>query len=100
IFAEEYGFLGILALIAIYSWMAYLGYTIALSCPDKAGLYIATSFTFLLSLQAFLNLGVVSGLLPSTGLNLPFFSQGGSSLIANAAGLGVLMSINRDQSDR
>jgi cell division protein FtsW len=98
IFAEEYGFVGILCLVGIYSWIAYLGYAIGLSCPDRAGLYIACSFTFLLSLQAFLNLGVVSGMLPSTGLNLPFFSQGGSSLIANSCGLAVLMSIAKKRS--
>jgi cell division protein FtsW len=49
-----------------------------------------------MALQAFLNLGVVSGLLPSTGLNLPFFSQGGSSLIANFGALGLVMSVAKE----
>lgn len=98
IFAEEYGFLGMLILIALYGWIAYLGLRVGLSAHDDVGLYIAAGFTFLFSLQAFLNLGVVSGLLPSTGLNLPFFSQGGSSLIANFGGVGVLMSIARERS--
>jgi cell division protein FtsW len=97
IYAEEYGFLGMLVLIGLYGWLAYLGFSCAIFAQDKASLYIAGSFTFLVSLQAFLNLGVVSGIVPSTGLNLPFFSQGGSSLISNSAGLGVLMSIAAKQ---
>lgn len=95
IYAEEYGFIGMLILLGVYGWIAYLGFTIAFQAESQAGFYVGASFTFLLLLQAFLNLGVVSGLLPSTGLNLPFFSQGGSSLMGNAAGLGVLMSIDQ-----
>jgi len=93
IYAEEYGFFGMLLLIAMYSWFALEGIAIALSCSNLVGMYVAASATFLFSFQAFLNLGVVSGLLPSTGLNLPFFSQGGSSLLANSAALGMLMSV-------
>lgn len=95
IFAEEYGFSGMLFMLIFYGWIVYLGLAVAFSAEDKAGLYIAAGFTFLVGFQAFLNLGVVSGLLPSTGLNLPFFSQGGSSLIGNSVGLGVLLSINK-----
>jgi cell division protein FtsW len=54
--------------------------------------------TFLITFQAFVNLGVVSGLLPSKGTNLPFFSQGGSSLIANFIVLALLMSISQKES--
>jgi len=94
IYAEEYGFLGMLVLLLAYAWTIYLGLAIAFHAEDQLGFYVAASFTFLFALQAFLNLGVVSGLLPSTGLNLPFFSQGGSSLLANMAALGVIMSID------
>lgn len=93
IYAEEYGFLGILVLIALYSIIAILGFKVAFLARDIEGVYIAASFSFLLSLQAFLNLAVVSGLLPSTGLNLPFLSQGGSSLWANAMALAMIMSV-------
>ncbi|HXF28604.1 MAG TPA: putative peptidoglycan glycosyltransferase FtsW [Chlamydiales bacterium] len=93
IFAEEYGFVGVVALLALYGWLAALGLQIAFQASTVQGLYIAASFTFLMALQTFLNLGVVSGLLPSTGLNLPFFSQGGSSLIANLGALGIIMSV-------
>jgi cell division protein FtsW len=93
IYAEEFGFLGISFLILLYMFIAYVGFSIAFQAPDKAGCYLAASITFLISFQAFMNLGVVSGLLPSTGLNLPFFSQGGTSIMANAMGLGFLLSV-------
>lgn len=93
IYAEEFGFTGVLVLIVLYMILGYLGFFIAYHASDKSGFYIAIVVTFLLCFQAFMNLGVVSGLLPSTGLNLPFFSQGGTSLMANVMGLGLLLSI-------
>ncbi|NGX60566.1 MAG: Lipid II flippase FtsW [Chlamydiae bacterium] len=94
IFAEEFGFLGVLVLILLYMLWTYGGMAIAFQAPTNQATLLAATITFLLSLQAFLNLGVVSGLLPSKGVNLPFFSQGGTSLIANMAGLGLLLSIH------
>ena len=96
IYAEEFGFIGMASLICFYLFLASLGFYIAYKCPIKEGYYLAASVTFLISLQAFLNLGVVSGLLPSTGLNLPLFSQGGTSLMANMAGLSLLFSISKE----
>jgi cell division protein FtsW len=93
IFAEEFGFIGIFSLISLYAFLAFVGFTIALKSLDAGGFYLAASVTFLICFQAFLNLGVVSGLLPSTGLNLPLFSQGGTSLMANVMGIGILTSI-------
>lgn len=93
IYAEEFGFVGILVLLSLYMVVSYCGFHIACHAPDRSGCYLATAITFLISFQAFLNLGVVSGLLPSTGLNLPFFSQGGTSLIANIIGLSLLFDI-------
>lgn len=93
IYAEEFGFIGMLMLISLYMLLAYLGFSVASEAPDPASCYFAGAITFLITFQAFLNLGVVSGLLPSTGLNLPFFSQGGTSLIANIVGIGLLMNI-------
>ncbi len=98
IFAEEFGFLGIVVLIALYMLIAYLGFSISSQAPDRALSYYAGAITYLICFQAFLNLGVVSGLLPSTGLNLPLFSQGGTSLMTNIMGLGLLMSISKDRS--
>jgi cell division protein FtsW len=95
IYAEEYGFIGIAVLIVLYGLVAYLGFYIAFFAADTAGFLLAASCTFLIAFQAFLNLAVVSGLLPSTGLNLPFFSQGGSSLIANFGIIGLLANIRK-----
>ncbi len=92
IFAEEFGFMGMFSLIFLYAFLCYLGLHIASRAKDLSGFYLAASITFLIGFQAFMNLGVVSGLLPSTGLNLPLFSQGGSSLIANLMGIGILSS--------
>lgn len=100
IFAEEYGFFGVMLLVALYGWLTLLGVSIAMRARDDLALYAAAAITFLLGFQAFLNLGVVSGLLPSTGLNLPFFSQGGSSLMANMAAVGLLMDIARESDAR
>lgn len=97
IFAEEYGFLGMLVLVATYVWLGFIAFSIAIRAPDNPGLYLGAIIAFLYSFQAFLNLGVVSGLVPPTGLNLPFFSQGGSSLIANVSALGLLMSIEKER---
>lgn len=95
IYAEEFGFAGILLLVTLYMIFAYGGFSIAMRCSTVEGSYLAVSITFLIIFQAFLNLGVVSGLLPSKGVNLPFFSQGGTSLIANILGLSVLLNIGK-----
>lgn len=97
IFAEEYGFIGILLLISTYVWLGFIAFSIAIRSNDSIGLYMGSVIAFLYTFQSFLNLGVVSGLMPPTGLNLPFFSQGGSSLIANVSMLGVLMSIEKER---
>lgn len=97
IYAEEFGFIGIACLILLYMLIGLVGFHIAHSTIDRAGFYFATIITFLICFQAFMNLGVVSGLLPSTGLNLPFFSQGGTSLMANIMGLGLLLDISRNK---
>lgn len=99
IFAEEFGFLGIIALITLYVTLASQGFAIAYNCPDRGGFYMAACTTFLISFQAFLNLGVVSGLLPSTGLNLPLFSQGGSSLMVNISAIFLLLNISSTNSE-
>ena len=93
IFAEEFGFLGILILISLYFCFAIIGVNIALQSKDLFSFYVSIAMVTLICVQVFLNLGVVSGLLPSKGTNLPFFSQGGSSLVANFLIIGILMSI-------
>ncbi len=95
IYAEEFGFAGVFLLVTLYMSMAYLGFRIALQTRTPEGALLAASLTFLVAIQAFLNLGVVSGLLPSTGLNLPFFSQGGTSLMANSMAIGLILNVAR-----
>lgn len=93
IYAEEMGFVGVMFLIVLYMFIGYLGFKLALMAQDKQGFYLAAILTFMICFQAFLNLGVVSGLLPSKGTNLPFFSQGGSSLIANSIMIGFILNV-------
>lgn len=94
IYAEEMGFIGILFLVTLYMTIACLGFQIARRARDLEGFYLGTIYTFIISLQAFINLGIVSGILPSKGTNLPFFSQGGSSLLANMMMIAVLLNIH------
>ena len=91
------GFIGVIGLIILFMSIGVLGFHIACHASDLEGYYLGVILTFLITFQAFLNLGVVSGLLPSKGTNLPFFSQGGSSLIANFMILALLMSIDKKE---
>ena len=67
IYAEEFGFMGMMFLIFLYMLFGFLGFYLAGQAPDKEGFYLVSIFTFLICFQAFLNLGVVSGLLPARG---------------------------------
>ena len=95
ILGEETGFIGIFCVIMAYMMLVFLGIKQALLADDMAGRYVGTAMIFLVALQAFINFGVVSGLLPSTGLNLPLFSQGGSSLVVNFSAIGLLLSVKK-----
>jgi cell division protein FtsW len=95
IYAEELGFIGVLAMIGLYITLASSGFVIAMHSKEKGAFLLAAILTFLISIQAFLNLGVVSGLLPSKGMTLPFFSQGVSSLMFNFIALFILLDISR-----
>jgi cell division protein FtsW len=97
IYAEECGFIGILFLIGLYLAILFLGMKIALLAKDPLGFHIAAMITFLITLQAFVNLGVVSNLLPSKGTTLPFVSQGGSALMVSFAILGLLLSVSKQE---
>jgi len=100
IYAEEMGFIGIAILIALYMCVAYAGFSIAIKAKDKKGFYLAGILTFLITFQAFLNLGVVCGLLPSKGVTLPFFSQGGTSLLVNIVAIFMLLSVAKETKDK
>ncbi|MDE3045551.1 MAG: putative lipid II flippase FtsW [Verrucomicrobiota bacterium] len=95
IYAEETGFVGMLGLIGLYAMFTYAGCSIALQTKDRGAFLFAAILTFLVALQAFLNLGIVSGLLPSKGMNLPYFSHGGTSLMVNLIAFFLLIDISR-----
>lgn len=100
IFAEEFGFLGVVSLLSVYAWLFYEVLRIVSSTQIPEAFFWGMSIFYLLAFQTFMNLGVVSGLLPSTGLNLPFFSQGGSSLVANVLGIGLVITMGSSSKNR
>ena len=89
---EEFGFLGVLVLVALYVSLVFYGFKMVLHFKNGYVQSIISGIVFLIGLQAMFNMGVVLGLLPTKGLNLPFFSYGGSSLICNFFGLGLIVS--------
>lgn len=95
VFAEETGFLGIIFLIVLYLIHLISGVGIALRIQCPKGALIVMLVTFLICMQAFINLGVISCLLPSKGTNLPFFSHGGSSMIASSVAVFMVLSVIR-----
>ncbi|MEK7791455.1 MAG: putative lipid II flippase FtsW [Deltaproteobacteria bacterium] len=94
---EELGFLGVMFIVSLFILFLYRGIRIALRAPDLFGVYLALGITVLISFQAITNIGVVMGLLPTKGLALPFMSAGGSSLICNLSGIGILLNISAQQ---
>lgn len=96
IFAEEFGFIGCCLLIALFIAVIYQGIKIARNASDPYLCYIAIGLTSLFAIQVMINLGVVVGLFPVTGITLPFISYGGSSLIVMMGSMGLLMSITRE----
>ncbi len=95
IIGEEYGFVGALAVIALFAGFLVCGLLIAKHAPDNFGKYVATGITMAISLFAFVNIAVACHLLPTTGVALPFISYGGTALLFNSLGVGILMSIAR-----
>jgi cell division protein FtsW len=95
IIGEETGFVGMSVLILLYLALTACGITIAFKIKDLGGYLLASGITVLIALQALIHLGVVTASIPPTGINLPFISFGGSNLIMNCAGIGMLVSISR-----
>jgi cell division protein FtsW len=95
VIGEELGFAGVLAFILAYMFLILMGFRIALRLRDKKARLLVAGITFTIGIQALVNMGVVLGLLPTKGLNLPFVSSGGSSMIANFIGVGLIMAAVR-----
>ena len=96
IICEELGFLGALSVILLFGILIYRGIVIALNAKDTYRALIAVGITTLITVQVFVNIGVVTGLLPVTGMALPFFSYGGSSLVFMLASMGILLNISKN----
>jgi cell division protein FtsW len=92
---EELGLVGTLAVVALFVAFALNGLRIAREAPTYHGFLVATGITTMVSVYAVLNIGVVTGVLPTTGLPLPFISYGGSSLVWNLGGVGILLGVAR-----
>ncbi len=92
---EELGFLGTGLLIGLFAVLIVKGFKIAGRAPDAFGRHLAGGVTLLVGIQVLINMSVVSGLLPTKGLTLPFVSYGGSSLIVSLVAIGILLSISR-----
>jgi cell division protein FtsW len=95
IVGEETGLLGSLFVLALFGLLAWRGYRIALLSPDRFSYYVAFGVTSALCLQALLNMAVAVGLVPTTGVTLPFFSAGGSSLFTTLVMCGLLVNLSR-----
>lgn len=96
---EELGFLGVCGVIALFITFIFLGFRMALTLKSRLGALLVAAVTFTIGFQAFLNMGVVLGVLPTKGLNLPFISYGGSSMVANLAALGLLFAALRGKNE-
>jgi cell division protein FtsW len=96
IVGEEFGLLGAGLVILLFLVIGYLGIRTSLGAPDTFGAMLAAGITAWICLQAFINIGVVVGLIPVTGIPLPFVSAGGSSLIISFAAIGILLSVSRE----
>mgnify|MGYP004472905569 FL=1 len=97
IISEEFGFLGILIISFLFLTIFYNSLKISIKCNDLFGKYLAFGITFGMIFQTILNLSVVVGLIPVTGVTLPFLSYGGSSLLISMASIGILLNISKYQ---
>jgi cell division protein FtsW len=95
IIGEELGLIATLAVVVMFVLLVICGIFISSRACDTFGLLLGSGITFLIGLQAFINMAVVTGVLPNKGLSLPFISYGGSNLLVMLFGVGVLMSIAR-----
>lgn len=93
---EELGMWGAGLVIALFVFLMIQGYRVAMKLQDMFGSLLATGITAMIGIQAFFNMFVVLGLVPTKGLTLPFISYGGSSLIVNMIAIGILMSLSRE----
>lgn len=95
IVCEELGYIGALLILALFALLILRGFWIALHCRDRFSMLMAVGLTTLFALQVLLNICVVTNLLPSTGISMPFFSYGGTALVMQLAQSGIMLNISR-----
>ena len=95
IVCEELGFIGAVTVILLFALFVFRGMLIASNAKDKFGMLMCVGLTFQVGLQAFLNIAVASNFIPNTGISLPFFSYGGTSLVMLLAQMGIILNISR-----
>jgi cell division protein FtsW len=93
--AEEAGFIGVLAVLGLFAFLAWRAFRVALGEEEAFRSYLGLGMAFLVSVEVLMNVAVVSGAVPATGLALPFFSAGGSSLLSTAISCGLLYNLSR-----
>ena len=98
IVCEELGLIGAMVIIILFCLLVWRGFTIAMRSQDKFGSLLAIGLTFQVGLQAMLNIWVVTNTIPNTGISLPFFSYGGTSLVILLAEMGIVLSVSRGAS--
>ena len=100
IIAEEMGFFGVILIIILYMLFAYRGFTIAYAQKGSFEFLLAFGITSLIVWEAIFNIAVVTGMLPSTGISLPFLSYGGSNLLANSILAGILLNLSKGETNQ
>ena len=100
IICEELGFVGAAIVIGLFALLVYRGFRIASRCPDKYLSLVAYGLSFKVALQVILNVAVVTNSIPNTGVALPFFSSGGSSLAVQIFEMGIILSISRFSAEK
>jgi cell division protein FtsW len=99
VIAEETGLVGALVILACFGVLAWRGLRASSRAPDSFGAFLALGITMMIVLQAFVNISVVLGLMPTKGIPLPLVSAGGSSLLINLLGVGVLLNISQHETE-
>lgn len=100
VYGEEFGFVGTVLLVLLFTAFATRGFTIAAQAGTAFGTYAATGLTLLITISAFMNIGAMLGIVPLTGLPLPFVSHGGTALLAALASVGVILNTAAHRSKR
>ncbi|MCQ2551009.1 MAG: putative lipid II flippase FtsW [Clostridia bacterium] len=95
IIGEELGFVGIIILLAVYTYLIYRGFKVALNAKDRLGMFLAGGVTSMLAIQVIINVAVVTSSMPCTGITLPFISYGGNAMLMFMMSMGILLNVSK-----